>query len=243
MLAEYPDQAVRKAATTRQFLPTGPVHMSSWVVNGNKAALVVEEMGFPSQSRYHVMYTDLDSGKNIFDFETDANGSPDLTTIPPIVSDKNILVCLGNQRIVNLRKSDGTVEWEYNLDQRVKGPMVLDKGRIAVQTESDSILVFGIRALQAIPAVFMMYQNSPNPFKNQTVLCYALPLRANVVIRIFDAKGRIVAILENSKKDAGYFSIVWKCDFDHSQKLSSGVYFAKINAGPFRKAIRMTMVK
>lgn len=89
----------------------------------------------------------------------------------------------------------------------------------------------------AVPANFVLHQNYPNPFNPSTTIRFSLPRRERVVLRVFNILGRGVATLLDEERPAGDYSVV----FD-AKGLASGVYFYRIDAGPFtqiRKALLM----
>ena len=92
---------------------------------------------------------------------------------------------------------------------------------------------------------FSLSQNYPNPFNPSTTIKYSIQvetLRAtsmhNVTLRVYDILGREVATLVNEKQKSGSYEI----DFDASN-LTSGVYFARITSGNFKKTISMLLLK
>ena len=89
-----------------------------------------------------------------------------------------------------------------------------------------------------LPNVFALNQNYPNPFNPSTSIKYQLPKQAFVTIRVYDVLGREVTTLVNETKQAGYY----EANFDAS-KLSSGLYFYKIEAGEFTDTKKMILVK
>ncbi len=88
------------------------------------------------------------------------------------------------------------------------------------------------------PTKFELSQNYPNPFNPTTIISYALPRAANVTLKVYNALGQQVAVLENSFKQAG----VYKVNFDAS-KLSSGVYIYTLRAGEFVSSKKMALVR
>jgi len=74
-----------------------------------------------------------------------------------------------------------------------------------------------------LPADIILYQNYPNPFNPVTNINYELRSSGHVNLRIFDATGKEVQELINSKQDAG----VYKIEFNGSA-LSSSVYYYRI---------------
>ncbi|MCC6550315.1 MAG: T9SS type A sorting domain-containing protein, partial [Ignavibacteriaceae bacterium] len=75
------------------------------------------------------------------------------------------------------------------------------------------------------PAEFSLSQNYPNPFNPATTIKFGLRVESRVSLKIFNTLGQEVMLLINENREAGVHSL----SFDAS-KLSSGVYFYKIEA-------------
>ena len=45
-------------------------------------------------------------------------------------------------------------------------------------------------------SAFVLYQNTPNPFKNETAIGFNLPEASSVKLKIFDATGRVLKLIE-----------------------------------------------
>lgn len=86
-------------------------------------------------------------------------------------------------------------------------------------------------------------QNVPNPFNPTTLMAFNLPVREAVTIRVFDASGRLVRCLFDGEAAAGVNEIGWNGTNDRGQRMASGVYFCRMEAGSFRETRRMTLVK
>jgi len=85
---------------------------------------------------------------------------------------------------------------------------------------------------------FLLEQNYPNPFNPSTVVRYRLPVASNVRLVIYDLLGREVAVLVDGKKEAGTYEV----KFDGT-RLSSGVYFFRLQAGDFVQTRRLMLLK
>ncbi len=102
---------------------------------------------------------------------------------------------------------------------------------------TNAIVTGGIEA-EIIPSDFSLSQNYPNPFNPATTINYSIPELSNVVIKVYDVLGDEVAILVNEQKPAGSYEV----QFDAS-KLSSGVYYYKIQAGNYIETRKMILLK
>ena len=89
-----------------------------------------------------------------------------------------------------------------------------------------------------IPAQYRLGHNYPNPFNPTTTVTFDLPEAGLVSLIVYDIQGREVARLADGIKPAGSHQIT----FDGSE-LSSGVYFAKMEAGDFRQTRKMLLIK
>ena len=81
-------------------------------------------------------------------------------------------------------------------------------------------------------------QNYPNPFNPVTTIEYTIAKPGNVSIKIFNALGEEVGIIENAYKPAGKYAAI----FD-AAKLSSGVYFYKITSGSYSSVKKAILIK
>ncbi len=90
------------------------------------------------------------------------------------------------------------------------------------------------------PARFVLYDSYPNPFNPSTTIQFALPVASDVSIKVFDVLGREIATLLKEHRNAGTGSV----RFDAAQhSIASGVYFYRIQAGPFVQTKKMVLMK
>ena len=85
---------------------------------------------------------------------------------------------------------------------------------------------------------YKLFEPYPNPFNQETVINYALPIDANVKIEVYDMLGKKVLTLINEFKQAGYYSV----KFDGSN-FASGMYFYRIQASNFVDVKKMVLIK
>jgi hypothetical protein len=101
------------------------------------------------------------------------------------------------------------------------------------------LAVVGVPKTQnELPGTFMLGQNYPNPFNPSTKIEFSLPKDEFVTIKVFDLIGREVSSIVSKNLKAGSYEV----EFD-AGKLSSGVYFYRMNAGSFSETKKMIVVK
>ena len=88
------------------------------------------------------------------------------------------------------------------------------------------------------PNSYSLVQNYPNPFNPTTTINYQLKFGGQVTLKVYNILGREVATLVNEEKPAGNYSIV----FD-AGKLSSGIYFYRLQTGNFVATKKMILLK
>ncbi len=76
----------------------------------------------------------------------------------------------------------------------------------------------------AIPKVFALLGNYPNPFNPSTTIRFAMPEAGIVTLKVYDILGRTVANLPMGMKTPGEQKVVFNAD-----RLSSGVYFYRLH--------------
>jgi multisubunit Na+/H+ antiporter MnhE subunit len=95
-----------------------------------------------------------------------------------------------------------------------------------------------------LPKEFALNQNYPNPFNPKTNIGYALPSAGHVTVEVFNVLGQRVTTLVDENQEAGNYLVEWDATDADGAKVSSGVYFYKLNAGDvFVKTQKMVLLK
>ena len=100
------------------------------------------------------------------------------------------------------------------------------------------LLTYAIVVADAIPSVFAVEQNSPNPANPTTTISFTLPESGTVTVDIFNVAGQKVDTLVNDFMDSGRHSVVW-----NGSNFSTGVYFYTVKSGEFSRTMKMTLLK
>ena len=94
-------------------------------------------------------------------------------------------------------------------------------------------------SMPEFPEAFKLYQNYPNPFDETTTLSIDVPHASHVTLTIYNLLGREVArLLDGVVEAVGQKEILWNPS-ETGIILANGVYFAQMQAGGFRKTIKM----
>ncbi|MEO1022968.1 MAG: T9SS type A sorting domain-containing protein [Bacteroidota bacterium] len=92
--------------------------------------------------------------------------------------------------------------------------------------------------VSSLPQRISLEQNYPNPFNPTTTIEYGVPQSGAVTLEVFDVTGRKVATLVDRQQQAGSYSV----RFDAS-RLSSGMYFYRLEANGVTLTRKLTLIK
>ena len=94
-----------------------------------------------------------------------------------------------------------------------------------------------------VPDKFKLIQNYPNPFNSSTTFKFQIAKEEQVNITIYSITGQKIKTIENRSMEPGYYTVDWQGTNSYGQKVSSGVYLARMQAGKFRKNVMLTYAK
>ena len=141
--------------------------------------------------------------------------------------------------------NNGDIKFEYDFRQMYATlltqqlGMPLDRTSDVLFRNFETLPLISDKAgTQTGPTAFQLEQNYPNPFNPTTTISYYLRFPQAVKLDVYSTAGDIVTTLVNAFQDFGSYSV----QFDGS-KLSSGVYYARLDTGVLRKTIKMMLVK
>jgi len=90
---------------------------------------------------------------------------------------------------------------------------------------------------------FQLLQNHPNPFNPQTQIAYLLSEDSYVKLAIYNVLGQKVKVLVNEYQSAGTKNVIWDGRSENGERVTSGIYFYKLQAGNFVQTKKMSVVK
>ncbi len=118
-------------------------------------------------------------------------------------------------------------------------PVIVARDRLNQPLELD----FESTDAAELPTVYRLAGNFPNPFNPKTAISFDLPQSQFVKLEVFGTDGRRIATLLDQQMAAGHHSAVWTGRDDSGSPVASGVYFARIAAGPLQETHKMLLMK
>ncbi len=76
-----------------------------------------------------------------------------------------------------------------------------------------------------------LFNNCPNPFNPTTTITFHLNDQHHCTLRVYDVQGRCVKTLCNGNMNRGSHNITWDGTSDSGNRMGSGVYFYRLQAG------------
>lgn len=94
-----------------------------------------------------------------------------------------------------------------------------------------------------MPVNYTLGQNFPNPFQAETTIRFQLPTAQHARVMVYNVTGQQVRELVNRELEAGHHRLTWDGRSDDGLSVSSGVYFYRLEAGPYRQTLRLVLMR
>ncbi len=98
--------------------------------------------------------------------------------------------------------------------------------------------VSDVKEDRQMPTDFVLNQNYPNPFNPNTSIEFSLPAASFVTLKVYNSIGQEVTTLVNGYLNSG----IHKVNFN-ANKLTSGIYFYRLESGKFNAVRKMVLMK
>ena len=96
---------------------------------------------------------------------------------------------------------------------------------------------------EVVAPVFALRTNYPNPFNPSTNISFSIPSPAQVKLTVYNVKGQKVKELINDTMDMGKHTVQWDGTDQRNRKVSSGLYFSRLEHAGMSKTIKMMLMK
>ena len=201
----------------------------------------------PSADESSSLY--LNDGDNDIGFIVSNNILVDLNNLSIITIDSDIPEWLKVElshlyiSIPKGEKSGNKITINFNVenapsDAEALVPFIIQDGKgnkwnFSIKVHTNSVL----------PLMNSLENNFPNPFNPTTTIKFSIKENIYTKLIIYNSIGQKVKTLVDSPKSVGVYSVHWNGCNENGQKVSSGVYFYKLEAGNFVKTKRMMLLE
>ncbi len=96
----------------------------------------------------------------------------------------------------------------------------------------------GVKQTAGMPLAYALQQNYPNPFNASTTLSFSLKQPGMTTLEVYNTIGQMVKTVLQQKMAAGEYRVPFQ-----ASDLPSGVYFYRINSGPYTATKKFVLMK
>jgi hypothetical protein len=112
------------------------------------------------------------------------------------------------------------------------------------QCHGDPHTTTGVVDQRGAATEYELDQNYPNPFNPHTRIQFAVPQNVAVDLAVYDTHGQLIKnLVPHQDYSAGKYAIEWDGTNNAGQKVASGVYFCRMQAGQFSSTKKLALVK
>jgi hypothetical protein len=138
-------------------------------------------------------------------------------------------------------KDNESISYMLHTDA-VNKQSLIGEGKVILSQPGKS-LSLEASAGNAVPVVFSLSKNYPNPFNPTTNLVVGLPMAGHIDVTVYDVLGQKVKTLMNEDRAAGFHTLEWNGLTENNQSASSGIYFVKLTSGKFNAVQKIMLMK
>lgn len=95
----------------------------------------------------------------------------------------------------------------------------------------------------SLPKRFALHANYPNLFNPSTTIKFDLPEDGDVELTIYDVLGHQIRRLADQRMKAGYHAEAWDGKNDDGFRISSGIYFYRLQTKRFVKVRKLIFLQ
>ena len=133
---------------------------------------------------------------------------------------------------------------EYIANIEMGNEVVYGSGQTNVREYSVSVnQILEIPKIKTTNIFGKVFNPSPNPFNPSTNISYELLSSSDVMVSIYDIRGKKIHELMNDMQKQGKHSVRWEGDNNQNRPVSAGLYFCKIKIGKLLTTKKLVFLK
>jgi hypothetical protein len=233
------------------------MHMDSkQALNGDIVTIPVSIANFNKVSGFQ--YT-LSWNSSILEFVEVSNAALDMNFGTTQVSNGKLTALWATENLSGQTLADGSVI--FTLKFRVIGhngessAISINSEMTGVEAVNSQMQLISIAPFDGLVKVvdatgistteangYLLMQNEPNPFADNTRISFSMPIEDAVTISIYDIFGKKVTEF-NGTYSAGIHTIIWNGSDANGNRLSVGTYYYRMQSGKFVSVKKMILLK
>jgi len=213
----------------------------------NELSFYIEEMFFLDEnngwlSNQQSLYKTSDGGDNW----SLVNDNLGFSIKEMIFTTDNIGFLLTNESLASIKyTSDGgnsfhsiinytSLETLFHVDNKLWST---DRNGRILEINIDKITNIKVDS-KMLPTNISLEQNYPNPFNPTTTIYYTVPRNSFIKLEVFDILGNSIEVLADKYQQKGIYKVLFR-----ASKLSSGIYFYRLQIGSYVETKKMLLMK
>jgi flagellar hook assembly protein FlgD len=95
-----------------------------------------------------------------------------------------------------------------------------------------------------LPKITSLSTSNPNPITNGLAkISFTISEPTKASLKIYDASGRMVKTLVNSKLDKGVYNLTWNGTDDDNNAVAEGIYFYTLKTDNYNSTKKLVMMR
>jgi hypothetical protein len=116
----------------------------------------------------------------------------------------------------------------YKFYLGTKGTVAEEVARFVLLVGSEQFLKGHEDRLPKLPSLTVLHHNYPNPFSASTIVRYDLAHGGDISLRIYDAGGALVRVLDEGRRMPGRYEVAWAGADESGRRVATGIYFCRL---------------
>jgi hypothetical protein len=93
------------------------------------------------------------------------------------------------------------------------------------------------------PSAFRLYDAVPNPLVRRAVVAFDIPQTRFARLALYDISGRLVRTLAEGTFEAGRYHRAWDGTDEAGQRVATGIYFVRFDAGSMQAREKIVVIR
>ena len=155
-------------------------------------------------------------------------------------------------RLVGAASTIDTTVWMENANQSFT--FLMDNRPVDILIDPDGWVLMGLEYMtggskrsEAMPDMFALHKNFPNPFNEATTIHYNIPdfngVQWEIRIVVYDLLGRLIRTVFKGLEMPGSYRIVWDGQNDRGWAVPTGVYIIEFSTDGFTQRRKAVLVR